>query len=85
MPLWFGPPPPFGVLPLFSAKTEGELATALGINIREGELATALGINFREGKLADATFLSPLSFFLFLRSLELRWRHTGEVFEVFTK
>ena len=35
------PPPPFGVLPLFSAKTEGELAATLGINFREGELADA--------------------------------------------
>ena len=33
------PPPGFAVLPLFSAKTEGELATALGINFRKGELA----------------------------------------------
>ena len=85
MLLWLGPPPPFGVLPLFSAKTEGELAIALEINFSEGELAATLGINVSEGKLADATFLFPFSFFLFLRSLELRWRHASEVFEVFTK
>ena len=35
------PPPGFAVLPLFSAKTEGELAATLGINFREGELADA--------------------------------------------
>ena len=43
------PLPPFGVLPLFSAKTEGELAATLGINFREGELAATLEINIREG------------------------------------
>ena len=58
MLLWFVPPPPFGVLPLFSAKTEGELAAALGINVSEGKLAVTLGINIREGKLTDGPLTS---------------------------